>query len=91
MSTGLECVFEEIAPHVWYYVLEHWDAPKQCWDWREYATAYGPFRSEDAAHAHLARHHSNPGGYSVNHREGHALDAVLTTLIEAAVPPLDRR
>jgi hypothetical protein len=89
MSTGLECHFEEIAPGTWYYLLENDDAPKMAWDWREYATAYGPFPSEDAANDHLARHHPNPGGYSVTQVADRTepLDAVLTQCIAKAITP----
>lgn len=62
MSTGLNCEIIEPFPGTWYYVLEDWSAPKQAWDWREYATATGPFPSEDKAREHLRDHEPNPGG-----------------------------
>jgi hypothetical protein len=65
MSTGLECIFVEEKPGRWFYVLEDGSAPKDAWDWMDYATAYGPFKTMEAAHDHLDRHHANPGGYSV--------------------------
>jgi hypothetical protein len=37
-------------------------APKNSWDWREHARAYGPFPSQDAAVKHLQSNHANPGG-----------------------------
>jgi hypothetical protein len=64
MSTGLECHFYELPSAEWFYLLEEGSAPKQCWDWREYAVAYGPFMSYDVAREHLSRHHANPGGHS---------------------------
>lgn len=64
MSTGLECFFAEVTPGEWFYVLEHGSAPKNAWDWKEYATAYGPFASFEDARDHLQRHHANPGGWS---------------------------
>lgn len=63
MSTGLECQIVERKPGEWYYILEDYDALKMAWDWREHATAYGPFPSEDAACRHLSDNHANPGGY----------------------------
>ena len=63
MSTGANCYFQEVKPAEWYYVLEDYNAPKNAWDWREYATAYGPFGSFDQARTHLHKHHANPGGY----------------------------
>jgi len=65
MSTGLECQIVEHAPQHWYYVLQNWNCPVGAWDWREYATAYGPFASQDEAITHLSRNHANPGGYWV--------------------------
>lgn len=65
MSTGLECQFIESENNKWYYVLENYDAPKNAWDWLEFATAFGPFNSYKIAHSHLGNHHANPGGYSI--------------------------
>lgn len=66
MSTGFECYFAEVSPGEWFYVLQDWDCPVGAWDWREYATAYGPFATFDEASEHLQRHHANPGGYSTH-------------------------
>lgn len=63
MSTGLECCFVEREEGKWYYILENWSSPKGAWDWLDYATAYGPFSSEDQAELHLDRNHANPGGW----------------------------
>lgn len=65
MSTGLECCFVEVEPGSWFYVLQNWDCPAQTWDWREFATGYGPFESLEAAREHLRSNHANPGGHSV--------------------------
>jgi hypothetical protein len=84
MSTGAECEVIEVEPGEWYYVLEESDAPKNAFDWREYATAYGPFPTEDAAQDHLVDHHPNPGGWSISrHVEGFEPDEVLTRLLAA--------
>lgn len=67
MSTGLECSFFCLAATPepeWFYLLEDWDSPRGAWDWTEHATAYGPFKTFDAAHAHLSRNHANPGSFS---------------------------
>ncbi|MEW1734358.1 hypothetical protein AB0346_00195 [Nocardia beijingensis] len=64
-STGLACEFIEVEPGRWYYLLEEWDTPVGAFDWRQHATAYGPFASEAAADAHLTIHHANPGGMTV--------------------------
>lgn len=87
MSTGLNCTFEEVKKGVWYYVLEQDNAPKNAWNWREYADAYGPFASEELARDHLHRNHANPGGSMTNSfagREGRPLSDVLKTLIKKA-------
>lgn len=65
MSTGLNCELVETAPGSWYYLLERGDAPKRCWDWREYANPYGPFPSYAHACRHLHHYHANPGGHEV--------------------------
>jgi len=90
MSTGLECEFvwvnstEENGS--WYYVLQDWSCPVEAWDWREYATAYGPFRSEEAANNHLQKNHANPGGYSFDMvpRDREDMSDILRDLLEKA-------
>ncbi len=62
MSTNSECHFIQVRQDQWFYILEHRNAPKNSWDWREHATGYGPFQSEDQADDHLRRYHANPGG-----------------------------
>lgn len=62
MSTNSECAFIEVAKGKWYYLLEDYDAPKNAWDWRDHASAYGPFATEEAADQHLRDNHANPGG-----------------------------
>lgn len=83
MSTGLNCTFIETKGE-WFYLLEDWDAPKMAWDWREYATAYGPFASDDEAHDHLRRHHANPGGANLDRYGDRPLDEVTTQRIAEA-------
>jgi len=65
MSTNSECDFIEVEPNVWYYFLEDYNAPRNAWDWLEYACAYGPFTSFEAAHKDLGDNHANPGGYGM--------------------------
>ena len=62
MSTGLNCEILEPTPGEWFYILEHYNAPKNAWDWHDHATAYGPFPSQAAADRHLSDNHANPGG-----------------------------
>ena len=85
MSTGLECVFYQVGDREWFYVLENSDAPKNAFDWREYATAYGPFVDEATAERHLDRHHANPGGsHTEDLRGAKAVDETLVKLFEEA-------
>jgi hypothetical protein len=83
VSTNSECEILRLRDTgEWFYVLEHMDAPKNSWDWREYATAYGPFVSEEQAEDHLDRYHANPGGWCVD--EDAVPDEVLRRLIDDA-------
>jgi hypothetical protein len=87
MSTGCECSFIEVEPNKWYYILEDYNAPKNAWDWREYAEAFGPFPTEDAAFAHLRDNHANPGGSSSQHYDPanpYQPDDVMTRLMAEA-------
>lgn len=83
MSTGLECDFIEVEPAVWYYLLQDWSCPVGAWDWREFATAYGPFATYEEAHEHLRTNHANPGGHTVREfREGYKPNATLQKAID---------
>lgn len=85
MSTGLNCLFIEIEPGRWYYLLEDSFAPKNAPDWREFATAYGPFATEDEGEEHLNDYHANPGGWSVLRFDPkRAPDELLRRLIDNA-------
>lgn len=64
MSSGLNCEFIEFTPGNWYYVLEKWDAPREAFDWHEYASACGPFVSYEAATDYFCEHERNPGGWN---------------------------
>lgn len=61
MSTGLQLEFIEQSPNVWYYVLEDYDCPEESWDWKDYATAYGPFDSLERAERHKDENSANTG------------------------------
>ena len=88
MSTGLNCGFIEVEVGKWYYLLEDSNSPKGAWDWREYATAYGPFGDLKAAQRDLFDEHANPGGYWVDpYSPERKMDEVLEQLIKEAVPP----
>jgi hypothetical protein len=81
-STGLECSFEEVAPGVWYSLLE--DDYGNRWDWRDSARCFGPFDSYAMARAHLAMNFANPGGHSVSRYEGGEPDDQMKKLMAEA-------
>lgn len=93
MSTNSNCDIVEESPGRWFYILEDYDAPKNAWDWREYASAYGPFQSDEAAEKHLYDNHANPGGTSTSplpsglDKLDLSKDDVLRRLIESAQNP----
>ena len=96
MSTNSECMFIEIEPSKWYYILENYHAPQNSWDWREHATCTGPFVSFDKADKHLGDNHANPGGFVRCPYVEHCPpdlenDEVLKNLIENAIKPIFRR
>ena len=69
MSTGLECLFVERKEGEWFYILEQGSAPRNCFDWMDYADAYGPFASEEVALKHLENYQANPGGWSIMRKD----------------------
>ena len=91
MSTGLECIFFSVVESnsnpvkgKWYYLLQDGNCPTSVWDWREYASCYGPFWSEDAAYEHLSRYHANPGGWSTISDVDLDKDLVLKKCVEGS-------
>lgn len=87
MSTGLECEFIEPQSGEWYYLLEDGSSPKAAFDWREYASAFGPFSSFESAEKHLRDNHANPGGYVVVEHTEFRMDDVYEGLINSADEP----
>ncbi len=86
MSTGLHCQFVEFYKGGWFLILQDWNCPVRAWDWREYATAYGPFRSEVAVDEYLRRYFANPGGAQIIvYNEELDKDETLKSLIDGAV------
>jgi hypothetical protein len=65
LSNQRECMIFENEPGEWYYALESDFADGNEHDWRDDASAYGPFATYDIACEHLASHHSNPGGHTM--------------------------
>jgi hypothetical protein len=67
----------------WYYVLEDYNAPKNAWDWREYAACYGPYPSKEDAYERLHNNHANPGGATID-TDPDKSDAMLIKLVASA-------
>lgn len=89
MSTGFECQFIEAQRGKWFCILQNWDCPVGAWDWREYANAYGPYPSENAAVEALFENEANPGGWSITNFElylSNDPDEVESKLIAKARP-----
>lgn len=86
MSTNSNCNFYDVG-RKWFYLLEDSDTPKNAFDWRENARAYGPFPSEEAADDHLIENHANPGGTCNCGAVDLAKDDVLRSAIESAISP----
>jgi hypothetical protein len=86
MSTNNNCMMVEESPGKWFYLLENYNAPKNAWDWRQHAVAYGPFASMESADAHLSDNHANPGGFSVITHDRFKRDEVIDALLLAAPP-----
>lgn len=90
MSSNTSCLFIQIKPAEWYCVLEHRNAPKNAYDWREHATGYGPFPTEAAATRYVFDQHGNPGGAEIEELPAGVLerdldeDPLLRQLIAAA-------
>lgn len=80
MSSGMECLFIELKPGTWYYVLQMDESPFEhgCFCWYDNATGYGPFDSYDAACDHLRENHRNPGGHGIRSLPDGAIEADLT-------------
>jgi hypothetical protein len=87
VSTGLECQFFEPKPGQWFYALQDWNCPVGAWDWRDYATAYGPFTSQEAAERHLSSNHANPGGWNVTEHARFRTSPTYDRLVKEARKP----
>lgn len=42
----MECILIERKNREWYYIIEKLDAPRNAYNWLDYAYAFGPFNSE---------------------------------------------
>jgi hypothetical protein len=60
-----ELQFIELASGDWFYIIEDRDAPRDAWDWHEYATAHGPFPTLEAAQDHEYNSDSDTSGAEI--------------------------
>lgn len=60
-----ELQFIETASGEWFYILEQPHAPKDVWDWHDYADAYGPFPTYEAAAEHEYHSDSDTSGSEI--------------------------
>ena len=60
-----ELHFYETASGDWFYILERQHAPKDMWDWMEFADAFGPFPTYEAAARHEYESPSDTSGSTV--------------------------
>lgn len=81
-----KCLFIEVKPGTWYYLLAKPLAP-DVHDWRQEADAHGSFSSLADAEGHL--HYIYPGPVNrildLHYREGYKPDAILAERMEAAL------
>lgn len=85
MSTNSECLFfRHDDKH--YYLLEHYNAPQNAWDWRDNATCYGPFASFEEAQEDLRDNHANPGGHTDSSDENTTDEVLIKHAAEAFKP-----
>jgi hypothetical protein len=79
-----ELQFVETEPGKWFYLLEDWNAPKETWDWHEYAQAFGPFASLEAACDHETRSDSDTSGAEIVEHSRFSTSPVIAKLLSAA-------
>lgn len=83
MSTNSECMFFQWNQGEWYYVIEDANSMENAWDWREFATCYGPFNTKEQANEHLYQNHANPGGAYID-KNPDKNDTVLQEFVKEA-------
>lgn len=80
-----ELQFIEAEAGKWFYVLEDRHAPKDTWDWMEFADAFGPFPSLEAAQDHEYESSSDTSGCEiVDITRSHTISAQARKLIAEA-------
>ena len=79
-----ELQFIEQAAGRWFYLLEDRGAPKDGWDWRESAKAFGPFQTLEAAQEHEYESKSDTSGAEIVFLGDRALDIIALSLIAKA-------
>jgi len=78
-----ELQFVEVEGGDWFYILEERGAPKDAWDWMDYAEAFGPFKTYEEACDHEYRSRSDTSGSEIVTFASGRVSASALTLIEA--------
>jgi hypothetical protein len=86
------CLYIEVEPDVWFYLAENEDSPEEAWDWREYATAFGPFDGLGDAMNHRAENRSDISGCEIRHYDAdrpkaEIVRAKIDEALQAAADP----
>ncbi len=85
MSQNRELEFVEIEAGKWFYLLEDRMAPKDSWDWREFATGYGPFATyEEAQHHQYDLSSISTPGHTVTPLEHFTMTPAIAALVKDA-------
>lgn len=60
-----ELIFAQNSDMQWFYIIEQRTAPKDAWDWQEYADCFGPFETLEEAQDHEYRSDSDTSGAEI--------------------------
>jgi hypothetical protein len=71
----MECCILERNYNEWFLIVENADAPLGAYDWKDYATAYGPFYSIMLAQDYLAEHFPQADCWIMEHAHYSLLSA----------------
>ena len=82
--------FIEPVSGKWFYIIESTDAPKNSWDWREYAECFGPFDTLERAQEHLYDSHADTSGSTIHALGDFKDDAVYCELRLKSVLTVER-
>ncbi len=80
------CIYIENEDSTWFYLAENEDSPEDAWDWREYATAFGPFDSLEEAADHRVDNRPDVSGCEIRrHNPSAPLPEIVREKIDEAM------